>query len=197
MRLHVTISEQGSNEIISRIEQDELDAAIVLLTDNNKHKNIKAIKIMESAVVAVFPSTHQLAKKRYIMIKDLQDEKLIIPTGNFNLQRIILNRMEEMGIRYKKFFSCSQIETCFVLVSKGLGISFCSEAMIKNSKYENIAYVPMKEIENRKIYLVYSKNLEYHPALDKFVKFVENYYLGFSRSIAIIKSQSAYSSPRI
>ena len=69
--------------------------------------------------------------------------------------------------------------------------------MIKNSKYENIAYVPMKEIENRKIYLVYSKNLEYHPALDKFVKFVENYYLGFSRSIAIIKSQSAYSSPRI
>lgn len=174
--LGLTLVEEGSNELVSRIHKNELDTAFVILPENNQEEGVYKSKLMESRMVAVVNTAHPMAKRTELTLEDLRDQALVVTTGSFNMQRLFLNTLEEKDIPYQISAVCNQIETCFRLVDKGFGISYCSEQTTEYYRFENIKYIPIREMTPRSVYLVYKKNPVYHPAIKAFVTFVRDWY---------------------
>ena len=171
------ITEQGSQSLINSVLNNDLDAALAILTNANYDDRLHYIKLMESSIVAVVPAQHPLAKKESLVFDDFAGTKLVLTNGNFNMQRLILDELDKRNIQYDMFSQCNQIETCFSLASKGFGIAFCTEQTAKYYHFGNLVYIPILGITKRAIYLIYTKTPEYHPVLNSFINFATEYYL--------------------
>lgn len=174
--LRITLTESGSYELINKVNINELDVAFAILSDDNLKEDFYQIKLTESRLVAAVNASHPLAQRKKITQGDLRNQKLVIPSESFNIQRMILNELDRRDIPYQVAASCNQIDTCFRLVDQGFGISFCSEETTEYYSYENVRYIPVQDIAPRPLYLIYKKNPAYYPALQTFVLFARNYY---------------------
>lgn len=171
--VNLVFTESGSNNLLTKLKEKDLDAAVVLVPQEFKDENIHHIKLMQSEIVAVIHCSSPLAEKKSIRLNEMQNQKFILTGEDFYLQRIILNAMDLYEIPYQISASCSQIESCFDLANRNLGITFCSrQASAFYSRYANLRYIPVENIGPRVIQLVYINPLEYHPALNAFVTFI-------------------------
>ena len=176
--LDITITEDGSSELIHQIKANLLDVAFIINTEEYKEDELTILELMNARFMAIVNKKHPLAIRTSLTLEDLKDQKLIVTTSSFNLQRTLLSRMDQAGIPYKIATSCNQIETCHVLANQGFGISFCTEATISHYHCENVVYLPMAEFPKRSVYLAYKRDPKYHPVLRSFVKFICGYYPG-------------------
>ena len=174
---NLKIVEQGSQSLINSVLNNDLDAALAILTNTNNDNRLHYIKLMESKLVAVVPVQHPLAKKKSLVFEDFEETKLVLTNGNFNMQKLILDELDSRDIHYDTFSQCNQIETCFSLASKGFGIAFSSEQTAEYYHFDNLVYIPILGIPKRTIYLIYTKTPEYHPVLNSFINFATEYYL--------------------
>ncbi len=172
----LSVSEAGSRVLIEKTIQNETDAAIVIMRDTETVQDLHSVLLKESLFAAAVPSDHRLAVHKTLKTEDFYDEQLILPQGTFNLQNMILDRLNAKAIPYHLFASCSQTETCFALASNHFGITFCSMEMAEHCQYKNLIFIPVEDIPLRKIWLVYKKTPEYHPALNEFINFVKDYF---------------------
>lgn len=174
--LQVDLTEEGSFALIHKIKTNELDAAFVNLLSHDSEDDIYQIKLTESRFVAALNSAHPLAQRTELTLTDLKEQPLIITSESFNMQRMILAELDHENIPYRIAASCNQIESCFRLVDKGFGISFCSEEASEYYFYKNVQYIPIQGIPSRALYLIYKKDPAYYPALQTFVSFVREWY---------------------
>jgi len=170
--LDIYLTESGSSELVQKVKAGELDVAFILHTGEPDEEILTYRKLMESRFMAIVNKTHPLSSKESLKIDDLKDQKLIVTTSDFNLQRILLSRMDEREIPYKVSTQCNQIETCFILADQGMGISFCTEATTGYYHCKNVTYIPMKDFPVRSVFLVYKNDPAYHPALRCFVEHI-------------------------
>ena len=175
-KLELNIVELGSNALLDKVRINELDAAIAILTEDMINDQIKAVQLLESGVVAAIPSGHRLSGRKLLTVSDLGGERFVLMSGNYNMQRLVLDKLQRQGIPYSVFSECNQIETCFYLCRKGFGITFCSDEMQRHYACEELSFIPVKGISKRKIYLLYSKDPAYHPALRCLLDFVREKY---------------------
>jgi len=172
----LSVAEAGSRALIEKTKQNETDASIVIMQDESGAEGMHAVFLKESLFVAAVPADHPLAERKELYTEDFRDEKLVLPQGTFNLQNLILDLLNAKGIPYHLLASCSQTETCFALASHRFGITFCSMEMAEHCPYDNLKFIPVGDVPQRKIWLVYKKTPEYHPALNEFIQFVRDYY---------------------
>lgn len=174
--LEITLIEDGSNALVDRVRMNEVDVAFAILSDIGQEDDLYQIKLMGSDIVAVVNTSHPLAGREALTLEDLRDERLVIATGNFNMQRLLLGPLAERGIPFQISAMCDQIETCFQLVDRGFGISYCSGSTSQYYHYEHVRYLSLPELPARFVYLLYKKNPAYYPALQVFVTFVKDWY---------------------
>jgi len=174
--IELSLTEQGSFELIKKISLGELDVAFAILVQEKADKELTSIQLMESRIMAVIHTQNPLSQKEYLSLNDLQDQQLIVTTDNFNFQKLLLDSLNKLEIPYHINTVCSQIDTCFALANKNFGITFCSEESVPYYSYDNIVVLPIRELPVRKIYLIYKKNPEYHPVMQAFIEFVNQYY---------------------
>lgn len=174
--LELSLMEAGSSELIRFLNAGELDAALVMYTEECHDQLLASHKLIESRLMAIVNKAHPLACRTSLTIEDFRDQKLIITTSNFNLQRLIIDRMESQNIPFKISTRCNQIETCYILADQGMGISFCTESTIGYYPCSNVVYLPVENIPLRTIYLIYKKDPQYYPALKSFIDFITEHY---------------------
>jgi DNA-binding transcriptional LysR family regulator len=167
------ISEEGSSELIQQIKNNRLDVAFILQKEDFKEEELTVFELMEARFMAIVNKKHPLASRSSLNLEDFRNQRLIISSDRFNLQRSLVSRMEQIGIPYKIATLCNQIETCFVLADQGFGISFCTESTIGHYDCSNVVYLPVEGFEKRSIYLIYKKDPEYYPVLKKFIEFIQ------------------------
>lgn len=174
--LRVTLTEEDSHSLIGKVNINELDAVFATPSDADAKEDLYQVKLAESRIVAAVNAGHPLARRSELTLEDLRDQKLVITSESFNIQRRILTLLDHMEIPYQVTAACNQIDTCFRLVDKGFGISFCSEEASGYYSYRNVRYVPVLGVDSRPLCLIYKKNPAYYPALQSFVTFVTDYY---------------------
>lgn len=174
--LDICLTEEGSSHLIRQVQSLELDAAFAFHTGDISDEGLIFCNLMESRFMAIVPKSYSLASQPALTFEDFADRRLIVTTKNFNLQRHLLSQLDARGIPYKIVTQCNQIETCYVLANQGMGVSFCTEATIGHYHCDNVAYIPIEGMEMYPLFLVYKKDINYHPLLREFVIFVEQYY---------------------
>jgi LysR family hydrogen peroxide-inducible transcriptional activator len=174
--IDVTLMELGSSALYQRVSLGEIDAAFVILDNDFSDEEMHMVKLMESRLVAAVNTANPLSKQKELSMESLRNQHIIITSTDFSLPHFYLTPLAKQNIPYKISGICTQVESCFALVEKNFGITFCSEETSKHYVYEHVVYIPVLGIGTRSIYLIYKKNLQNHPALQAFIEFIQKHY---------------------
>lgn len=118
----LTIIEEGSLGIRSRVIARDLDLGIVIIDD--APPALETIPLIKCQHLLCLPSQHRLASKETIDLEDLRDEPLILMKNDSYHRRFLLQECEKHNFTPNIVLSSNQIQTNIDLVTKGVGLSF-------------------------------------------------------------------------
>lgn len=127
--LDLSIIEEGSLAIRRKLEANELDLGIVIISDPPASLSLQ--KISRSQLMACLPVNHPLSARAAIQIADLQNQPLIMMREDSFLRQIILDQCARQNFSPQIILSSNQLETIKSLVMAGIGISVLMEHVIE------------------------------------------------------------------
>ncbi len=143
--LDVLLFEEGSMTIREKLERDELDFGIVIIT--NVPSTLNVLPMSRSQLMVCVPADGALAKKQSITSEDIARSNLIMMKEGSYLREILQGRLREWGITPNVVLESSQVVTIKGLVAHGVGIAFLldficiSSTEIKSIPFEEPIYV--------------------------------------------------------
>lgn len=163
-------------ELLNLVKNNFMDLAFVINPENQPLKDFEYKTVERYSLVALLPLGHPLCNEDYIDLIELQHEKFIFvkETGDeYGQKSMIQNRYREAGFVPNVVQRSNDLNTIESLVASNMGISispsFCVvDTMIK----QDIAIVPINEVQNRiEVVVVWNKN-NTNPALEKFISII-------------------------
>lgn len=166
--IQIEVVEETTADLLKLIEGWELDLALVSLPLPKDAALEKETLFREELLLAV-PSTHQLAIKPKVAVKDLDCERFILMKEGHCLADQVLTFCEKSGLNLQIVLKTSQIETVQALVIEGLGVSLVPQ-MARISGRIPLVY---RSLENptptRTITVVWRKRREHTRASAEFL----------------------------
>ncbi|UWD49213.1 LysR family transcriptional regulator [Clostridioides difficile] len=163
-------------ELLNLVKNNFMDLAFVINPENQPLKDFEYKTVERYSLVALLPPVHPLCNEDSIDLIELQHEKFIFvkETGDeYGQKSMIQNRYREAGFVPNVVQRSNDLNTIESLVASNMGISilpsFCVvDTMIK----QDIAIIPINEVQNRiEVVVVWNKN-NTNPALEKFISII-------------------------
>jgi len=129
--IELTIVERGSVTIKHQLEEGELDLAI--FETSHQSAILDSILIITGELLACLPPHHPLSSTAVIKFDALRDEEFILFSEGTYHRQVILNECERNNFTPHVALTTSQLETIRRLVSKGAGISFLFDFLVRES----------------------------------------------------------------
>lgn len=120
-RLELLLVEEKTPELLQRLREGKLDAAILALPvhDDTLHAEF----LFEEPFVLATPDAHPLAKRRALKLADLEDEHLLLLEDGHCLRDQALEVCRMSGADEKRGFRATSLETLRQMVAASVGIT--------------------------------------------------------------------------
>ncbi|WP_027407559.1 LysR family transcriptional regulator [Anaerovibrio sp. RM50] len=168
--LDIYLYEEGSMTIREKLERDELDFGIVILSDASS--NLQLLPMARNQIVACVPNEHPLAHKSSININDISEADLIMLKEGSFLRYMVLNKLKMANISPNIVLESNQIETIKGLVSSNVGISFLLDFIVKGTP--GIKILPFEDPIYVDLGLAWKKERYISKAAQSFIDFCKN-----------------------
>lgn len=168
--LNVYLYEEGSMTIREKIERDELDFGIVILTQ--AAASLQRLPMAKSQIVACIPSAHPLASRKSLQVQDLEDTNLIMLKEGSFLRHLVLQDLKAAALSPNIVLESNQVETIKGLVASGVGISFLLDFVIEGTP--GIQVVPFNPPATVEVGLAWKKDRYVSKAAQTFIDFCKN-----------------------
>ena len=165
--LDVLLFEEGSMTIREKLERDELDFGIVIIS--NVPPTLNVLPMSRSQLMVCVPCHSALSRRKSIAPRDIANSNLIMMKEGSYLREILQGRLREWGITPNVALESSQIVTIKGLVAHGVGIAFLLE-FISNSTSE-IKAIPFEEPIYVDIGLAWKRDRYVSKAAQAFIDF--------------------------
>jgi DNA-binding transcriptional LysR family regulator len=118
---HVTLEfvEAGSEDLIERLERDDLDLALVILPVS--HRAVETVPLAEEDLVAVVGQGHPLAARQRLGIADFQGVPLVIPRTGYTIRSTVIAACRLAGFEPTVVCDGGELSGVMALVARGLG----------------------------------------------------------------------------
>lgn len=149
--LKIKLVELDGKDIIPKLHTHDIHVGLVhdAVLSNNKKENIKSKIIRELNFVIVLPSNHRLATKTDISLRDIQNEKFILPSKDSYLNQLIKKICEEKGGFLPNIFNLEstkmQIILSYIQKSQNLITLLPENAQDFQSEYCNLTFKSIQE----------------------------------------------------
>ncbi|MBQ9479392.1 MAG: LysR family transcriptional regulator [Selenomonadaceae bacterium] len=165
--LDVLLFEEGSMSIREKLERDELDFGIVIIS--NMTPTLNVLPMSRSQLMVCVSSDSPLAKKQSIASKDIARADLIMMKEGSYLREILQERLKQLKITPNVVLESSQIVTIKGLVTHGVGIAFLLDFICDST--EGIASVPLADPIYVDIGLAWKRDRYVSKAAQAFIDF--------------------------
>ncbi len=175
-KINITLLQTGSSALLLALKNKEIDIAFIISSDSNPeiiNEDFFVLNLTNDLLCAIMSSKNPLSVKKKINVGDLQDEKLILPTGTNTLQKIIKKYFDSNNIHFKTTYCCDQTEAALAFASENLGVYFGTANIAHCHGHHELECIPLDPPVYRSFSLVTANKLQYHPTLKNFVHFVE------------------------
>ena len=139
--INLDICEAGGIEALQLIERDELDMAITNY-DNNFSENLIYKKVGENEICFCTSPQNPLSAKQYITPEEIANEKLVMLSGGFFINRAVNSMFQASGIKPEILLYSSQLHTIKNMVSSAHCSTFLMRQAITTE--DNITIIPIK-----------------------------------------------------
>jgi DNA-binding transcriptional LysR family regulator len=167
----LTIIEEGSLGIRSRLMAGELDLGVVIT--NNASPSLETLPLVTCQHLLCLPSQHPLTQKETVDLEDLRYEPLILMKSDSYHRRFILQECEKHNFTPNIVLSSNQIQTNIDLVAKGVGLSFLLDAAVLNTP--DVVTRPMTEPLKVNVGLAWRRDKYLSYASRALIKFVKDF----------------------
>lgn len=138
--LDVYLYEEGSIAIRDKLEKNELDFGIVILT--NASTNLETLPMAAADIVACVSPENPLARCQHITPSDLNEIDMITLKEGSYLRQEILNTLKAEGVQPHIVLESNLIATIMGLVAMNAGVTFLPDFIAKDS--HGITILPLK-----------------------------------------------------
>lgn len=125
----VQLSQGNAVQLLERVKQGALDAAVVPLAE--PPAGIAAISIAQDPLVLVCASGHRLANRNSVSLVDLADHSFVDFEQGWATRSLIDRAFDDAGISRQTAFEVSDLDTMLALVQRGLGIALVPRAVAR------------------------------------------------------------------
>jgi DNA-binding transcriptional LysR family regulator len=142
-----SLHELSPNEQITALQERRIDMGF-WRTDTYGGDDLQSVKLSSESIVAAFPQAHPLARKRWIDLKDLALEPLILMNPeDSDFAANMIKFCRQAGFEPNVLHKAKAPATLLALVSAGAGITFLAESL-QNVKWPGVVF---KRIASPKI----------------------------------------------
>lgn len=161
----INIHVKNSRDAIDAVIHYEADIAIS--TIRHQSADIKAKQLTSVGQVLVLPVSHPLAKKKTISLKDLDNQKLIVPPHGKTHRTNIATLLQEHSIDWSVAAEVNSWEVMIRLVGLEVGISIVNECC---NIPISLTAKPLREFSKIDYYLIYRDSALSNPVLKAFIE---------------------------
>lgn len=165
--LDVLLFEEGSMSIREKLERDELDFGIVIVS--NMAPTLNVLPMVKAQLMVCVPKESPLAERESILPRDIARADLIMMKEGSYLREILQERLRLWNISPNVALESSQIVTIKGLVAHGVGIAFLLDFICKPT--ECIKAVPFSDPIYVDIGLAWKKDRYVSKAAQAFIDF--------------------------
>lgn len=158
-----TITTDTTNNLFQKVENYELDFAIV---DQKKNNNLLYLPLDTAYLVCVVNNESPLVKKQMITIEDLKHENLILRLPSSSTRILFDASLESINESIKNFnviLEVDNIATIKELVRKNMGVSILAKSTCMNEVQKNkLTILPIENLSmERRNYFIYNDDFNY------------------------------------
>ena len=165
--LDIYLYEEGSMAIREKLERDELDFGIVIISDASA--SLQLLPMSRNQIMACIPEKHPLAAHQSISINDIANADLIMLKEGSFLRQLVLSKIKGANIAPEIVLESNQIETVKGLIASNVGIAFLLDFIAKGAP--GIKAVPFDEPLYVDLGLAWKKDRYISNAAQSFIDF--------------------------
>lgn len=171
------LSIQGSQILMNQLLQRSIHAAFLvnLPPEIISNEELYYQLINEETYFAWVHRKYPLAQKDTVLVSDLADYPLIMPSRDSIFYKQLSYIMEENGLVPRILCETSLSTTVSQMAAEGLGIGFASESIAKKICPDTCRVIPLEHSVSRTLYYVTLTELLDYPTIESFTNYVKHY----------------------
>jgi len=150
--------------VVEKLLAGEIDLALVAPPPEGPE--FSSAVLFEQDLIIVVPSTHRLASRGAVRLKDLANEEFIVLEHGYGLRQITDDMCTAAGFTPKIAFESQEIETVRGLVAAGLGVALITRAEL--TPPPGLTELPLTPHAGRVFGLAWLKDTPLPPAVRAF-----------------------------
>lgn len=152
--VELVLNEGNSVEIQSRIEAGSLDLGLVRLP-LQRNSRITTQVVERDHMVVALPSSHPLARKRRLDLRQLVDQPFVVHSEISVLRATTVAACQNAGFIARIVQEAAQLQTILSLVQSGIGIALVP-AKAQRFAPDRVALVPLAQLINIELGVAYA-----------------------------------------
>lgn len=166
--LDLTLHEAGSQDLVGRLEEGQLDVAVVILPVNRPW--VETTPLMEEELVLAVGADHRLARRRAMHLAELEDVPLVMFKDGYDLREATLAACRRAGFQPVLAMQGLEMDGALALVAAGLAAAVVPESVVSPARRRGLRAVPFIDGDLRRtIGLASRRDRPLAPAAEAFV----------------------------
>lgn len=170
----LNIVEADSTQIFQMIEEKKCECGFTRDAEGLSHE-MRQIEFTSDHLVAVLSPEHPLAKKDFLTLEMLKEEKFLFLNKNTTMYTICYNACRKAGFEPDVGFTGLRGENLIDLAARGMGVALLTKKPIENLAGDRVVLVDVVPTVVTSINLVYFAKGKLSDALKKFIVYVQDY----------------------
>lgn len=168
---------QGSYSFLKEaVKNRDLDLAFLgpVPTDDFQ---LKGNILFTERIFALLPSSHVLADRRTLRLRDLQNESFVLFPKGYILQKIVYDACKQEGFFPNISSEGEDLDAIKGLVSAGMGVTLLPESTFYENKPKFTVKIPIEDpVISRTVGIIVPKNRDQSPSVHTFRQFVIEFF---------------------
>jgi LysR family hydrogen peroxide-inducible transcriptional activator len=139
----VTVAEEITPLLLERLRAGTMDLAIVALPLQARSHDFHSFPLMVEKLFAVLPKRHALAKRRAVLLGELQDDPFVLLRDGHCFRDTAFAACKRARLNPKVIFESGQFSSILSMVSAGLGVSIVPAMAVE--KRLACRYIPLAD----------------------------------------------------
>lgn len=169
-QLEIFLHEEASMTIREKIERDELDFGIIIISGASH--NLQLLPMSRNQLICCVPESSPLAEKNSLALSDVASSNLIMLKEGSFLRQITLQKLKDAGIKPNIVLESNQVGTLKGLVASGVGIAFLLDIVVEDTP--GVKAIPLADPLFVDVGLAWKKDRYISKAAQSFIDFCKD-----------------------
>ena len=179
--IHLMLEEREAATILPALNNYQFDLAFI----RDNYLDIKQYSVLEvnrDKFIVALSAKHPLSARTSISLSELANENFIMFDKGTIVHELAVDACRKAGFEPRVFYASLRVESILGLVASQAGVALIMEKIFQYHKHPDVIAIPLAEIVESKIILMYLKNKQIPQSSKIFLEFIKK-MLAFSASI--------------